>query len=261
MSRVLWLVMVLLSAAGCVSGDAWQFEPYESKAVESKSERGLREAHAKSEQPSLPRSVERTGNVTIEVEKMLVGQHDQARLDSVWRYADEHVVVRGGQLARRNGIRVGVSKGGFRAALRAALKESRNKQVERITITTLSGTAGMISVGQDTYVEVLHYRGPRGERALLERAFVGSSLVVEPTILPEDKVRVRLYPRFTTRAGRAIDLAEMSTEVVLAHGQPMVIGGYDKASDNAGFALFAWRQERESRKVTLTLTPFIQGMP
>ena len=248
MHRLQWIPLLLLSAAGCVTTESWRFEPGELKPV-------------RSEQPPRQPPAERTGNVTVVVEKILVGRQDQINLDSAWQYADEHLVVRGGQMARQNGIRIGVSTGGFRAAFQAALKKSRNKQVQEITITTLSGTEGMISVGQDTYVEVLRYSTPRGRTVLLERTFVGSSLVVEPTILPDDKVRVRLYPRFTTRAGHAIDLAEMSTEVVLAHGQPMVIGALDESSDNAGFALFSWRRERESRRVTLTLTPFIQGAP
>ena len=250
-----WIVPLLLAAAGCVSTEGWLFEPEEPVAVESDAEWEVLTREAETEKPP----AERTGNVTVVVEKILVGRQDEVNLEAAWRYADEHVVAGGGDLARRNGIRVGVSTDGFRAALRAALRKSRIKQVEKTAITTLSGTSGMIKVGQDTYVEALHYWTPRGRRVLLGRTFVGSSLVVEPTILPEDMVRVRLYPRFTTRAGRAIDLVEMSTEVVLAHGQPMVIGSLDESSDSAGFALFGWRRERESRKVTLT--PLIQGAP
>jgi len=81
------------------------------------------------------------------------------------------------------------------------------------------------------------------------------------TVLPGDKVHVRLHPRFTTSDGRVLDLAEMTTEVVLRHGQPMVIAGLDQSSDDAGSALFSWGREREERKVVLTVTPYIQGLP
>lgn len=96
-------------------------------------------------------------------------------------------------------MRIGVAAGDFTGALSAALDRIRNRQVEKLSITVLSGRTGMIGVGQDTYVDVLHYWSPRGQFVLLERTLVGASLVVEPTILPEDRVQVRLYPRFTSR--------------------------------------------------------------
>jgi len=252
-----WVLVLLLALVSCVSTDDWLSEPGEPVGLESDAEREVLTREVETERPP----VERTGNVTVVVEKIVVGRRDQVNLEAAWRYADEHVVAAGGDLARRNGIRVGVSTNGFRVALQAALKQSRNRQVQKTSMTALSGTWGMVHVGEDTYVEALRLWTPGGRRVLLERTFVGSSLVVEPTILPGDKVQVRLHPRFTTRDGRAIDLVDMSTEVVLAHGQPMVIGGLDESSDSAGSALFSLRRERDTRKVTLTLTPYIQGGP
>ena len=53
-----------------------------------------------------------------------------------------------------------------------------------------------------------------------------------------------------------------STElIVVRHGQTMVIGSLDESSDDVGSALFRWGRERESRQVTMTLTPLIQGAP
>ena len=248
MWRVQMIVLLSLTAAGCISSEAWESA-------------GRRPSRRESEEPARPVPVERTGNVTVMVEKISVGREDQVHLDAAWRYADEHVVAAGGSLARPNGIRVGVSTGGFKAAFQAALSESRHKDVQRTSITALSGTRAMIRVGENAYVDVLRYHTRRGEVVLLERATVGTSLVVEPTIMPEDMVHVKVYPSFTTREGRAIDLAEMAVEVVVRHGQTMVIGSLDESSDDVGSALFRWGRERESRQVTMTLTPLIQGAP
>ena len=253
MQRILWVVVVgLAGAAGCIPMETWD---HESEAPEP-------DWDPRVERPEPEHApAERTGNVTIVVDRMSVAKRDAVYLGSAWRYVDEHVVIAGGDLARRNGIRLGAAKAGFSAALQAGLKQSRNRQIRQIKLTTLSGTRGTIAVGQDTYVDVLHYWTRLGRRVIIERAFVGSSLVVEPTILPGDKVRVRLYPRFTTRDGRVIDLTEIATEVMVAHGQPLVIGGVDETSQSAGSTLFSWGEEREGRQVTLTVTPFIQGVP
>lgn len=254
MQRILWVVVVVLAAAaGCLSMETWDDE----------SEAPRRDWDARVHQPEPERApAERTGNVRIEVEKISVARRDTVYLGSAWSYVDEHAtVVIGGDLARRNGIRLGVAKPGFSAALQAGLKKTRNRKVEKSWITTLSGGRGTIAVGRGTYVDVLHYWTPLGRRVIIERAFVGSSLMVEPTILPGDMVRVRLYPRFTTRDGRVIDLTETATVVVVAHGRTLLIGGVDEASQNVGSTLFSWGEQREDRRVTLTVTPFIEGAP
>jgi len=253
--------LLVLAAAGCAWEENRQYGWGEGDPFASDTQWMRRADHSATDQMPAQPPAERTGNVTMVVERIAVSQQDQTDLEAAWRYVDEHLGAAGGQLARRNGVRVGVATGGFRGALQTAFNKSRSREVQKTTLTVLSGAAGMIKVGQNTYVEALRYRTPLGRTVLLERTFVGASLVAEPTILPGDRIRVSLHPRFTASDGRVVDLAEMSTEVVVAHGQPMVIGGLDQSSDDVGLALFSWRRERESRKVTLIVTPYIQGAP
>jgi len=166
-NRVLWIVPLLLpAAAGCFSEERWEYGVGEGDPFASDAEW----------MPAQP-PAERTGNVTMVVERIAVSRQDQTDLEAAWRYVDEHVAVGGGQLARRNGVRVGVATGGFRGALQTAVNKSRSREVQKATLTVLSGAAGMIRVGQNTYVEALRYRTPRGQTVLLERTFVGASLV------------------------------------------------------------------------------------
>jgi len=261
-NRVLWIVpLLLLAAAGCFSEGRREYGAAGRDPFASDAEWMRRADQSATDQMPAQPPAERTGNVTMVVERIAVSQQDQLDLEAAWRYVDEHLGAAGGQLARRNGVRVGVATGGFQGALQAALNKSRSREIQKTFVTVLSGAAGMIRAGQNTYVEALRYRTPLGQTVLLERTFVGASLVAEPTILPGDRIRVNLHPRFTASDGRVVDLAEMSTEVVVAHGQPMVIGGLDQSSDDVGLALFSWRRERESRKVTLIVTPYIQGAP
>jgi type II secretory pathway component GspD/PulD (secretin) len=203
----------------------------------------------------------RTGNVTITVEKIVTDRNESSHASVAWRYAGDNIAVGGGPIARRNGIRVGVVKDGFAAQLRAALQKGKRKQTSKMWLTALSGHPAVINVGRDTYVEILRYRTSRGDRVLVSKAFVGGAMVIEPTILPDDRVRVRLHPRFTTRDGRSLNLTDATTEVVVAHGQPLVIGGFDQSSDSAGSALFSWSANRRRQKMTMIVTPCIEGAP
>ena len=203
----------------------------------------------------------RTGNVTITVQKIVTDRNDSSHASIAWRYEGDNIAVGGGPIARRNGIRVGVVKDGFAAQLRAAMQKGKRKQTSKMWLTTLSGHPAAINVGRDTYVEILRYRTSRGDRVLVSKAFVGGAMVIEPTILPDDRVRVRLHPRFTTRDGRSLNLTDATTEVVVAHGQPLVIGGFDQSSDSAGSALFSWSANRRRQKMTMIVTPCIEGAP
>jgi hypothetical protein len=259
MIRPHWTVLVVLAAVGCVAGEGWHTGPGTSGSPPSDLDREVREGLEMAEQ--LPPPGERTGNVTMVVEKILVDRTDRINLEAAWRFVSENAVVSGGRIARRNGLRIGVATDGFRGALRAALEKSRTKQVEKLLVTSLTGTRGTITVGRDLYVPVLRYRTPRGDVVLLKREFVGGSLVAVPEILPDDRVRVELYPSFRTREGREIELAEMATEVVTRHGRPLVIGGLDRSTEDVGSALFSWTRERGNRRVVLTVTPHVQGAP
>jgi hypothetical protein len=265
MKLTCWLAAMMLAVAGCEMPEPRQVGRTEPQHVERaepqpKATRQPVETPRR-EAPPEKRPAERTGNVTIQVEKILLDQRDKASVESAWRFADDHVVVSGGELTHSNGIRIGVGGGEFTTAIQAALERSRRTGTQKLMIVTLSGSRGSIAVGQGVYMETLRFRTPRGQTVLFERTFVGSSLVVEPTILPQDRLRVKLYPRFTSREGRTIDLTEMATEVMVSHGQPMVIGGLEESTDSAGFALFSWGREKQARNLTLVLTPYIEGAP
>lgn len=253
MFRVHCIALALLMAAGCVTVPA--------ERRRSDLDRRIDEAFARAEEPWAGPHGERTGNVTLVVEKVSVARSDAVRFESAWRYVNEHVVARGGNLAHRNGMRIGVELDGFRLALQAALQKASSQRIETTMITSLTGTRGFIAVGQDTYVESMRFRGPGGQFTLLERAFVGTSLVATPTILPGDMVRIRLHPRFTARDGQFVDVASLETEVVVANGQSLVLGGADQASDDVGAALFSVGRRQQERRVLLTVTPHIHGAP
>lgn len=57
---------------------------------------------------------------------------------------------------------------------------------------------------------------------------VGASLVVQPEVLSEGRIRVRLTPRFSSFLDRrrgAVDVHELATEVVVREGEEIDVGG------------------------------------
>jgi type II secretory pathway component GspD/PulD (secretin) len=253
MVRLHCIVLALLAAAGCVTVPA--------ERPRSDLEREVDQAFAQSDEPWKNASGGRTGNVTLVVEKVSVARSDLAQLESAWRYADERVAAAGGALAQRNGLRVGIALDGFAAALQAALQKTSTQKIEKAMITSLSGTSGVITVGQDIHVQSLRIRGAGSPFTLLGQSSVSASLVATPTILPDDMVRIQLHPQFTERDGQYFDLASVETDVVVANGQSVVIGGLDQSSDDVGAALFSLQQGRQERRVLLTVTPHIHGVP
>ncbi len=249
--RVPFLIALTVIACGCI----------EPETRESEAERVFGDIMAR-QMPKTPPE-RRSGNVSVMVDRILVDRSNSVHLSAAWRYTDEKIAASGGggRLARENGIRIGVAKDGFAVQLQAALTKLRIKDTTRTFLTTLSGRQAVINVGQTTYIEILRYRTLAGERVLLERAFVGASLMIEPTILPDDRIRVKLYPRLTTREGKSINLTEVATEVILDHAQPLVLGGMGRSNESTGFALFSWSKAGRRRDVTMIVTPYIEAAP
>lgn len=254
-------MVLLVCLAGCVTtwdstrADDDPYGDWDGPGTERRAEEPPFE-EAEEPAPSGP-----TGNVVITVERHVLSRKARTSFDAFWRFADDDIVIRGGGHARRNGIFVGASTGNFEAALSAAIRSSRTSRRERMRLVTLSGRRARLSVGRLTHLDVLRYRTPAGRLVVMERAFVGASLAVKPTVLPGRRLRVVLYPVFSRREGREVAVSELQTEVIVRHGQKMVIGALDESSDSVGAALFHRGARRERTKTVMILTPVIQGVP
>jgi len=266
-------LLALFVLVGCLDP-----QTYRSRGTTARSPAAKLGAAAKTPSPAVKRRAEPTqlppggrdaaaalaNNVAITIEK--VGTATGAAMDAslAFRYANDRVAIgsAGGRLARRNGIRIGVATGSFRGRLGISARRSRRTVREQMFITVLSGQEGVIAVGTDTYVQRLGYWTPLGYEVLVERAFVGRSLVVRPRILGRHAVEVELWPRFTTRGRRgAIDLTELATKVVVPDGQSIVIGGLTTGGDDVGSVLFGLGRRTRTSTMTMILTPKIGGVP
>jgi len=201
-------------------------------------------------------------NVAIKIEKVDANTLNEMGLSLGGRYEDGRASVRlaSSALMQRNGLQIGVASGSARLRAGASAASRRDSFRQQLFVTVLNGQEGMILVGDDVYVQRLGYWSPAGYQVLAERAFVGRALIVRPKILGNGAIQVELWPRFTTREGRAINLTELATTVVVRDGQPIVIGGMSAAGSDVASVLLATRSRTQTAAMAMILTAKVGGM-
>jgi len=254
--RVTLLFVLSAWLGGCAYPDGER-----PQARESEARRALRQYEEQMAQLGGPPPRERSGNVIVVLERYTYDRSDFVRVASAWRYADEHILAgsRAGRLWTRNGVRLGLATDRFRSALGISATGRRQTTGQRMMLTPLSGQEASLMVGSEVYLPALRIWTWAGPVVLFEREFVGSSLVVVPEVVGADRVRLALFPRFTSRSGRTIDVTELRTEVVVPHGQTLVVGGLDESQDGLAYALFALGRRRGDRRTLLLVTPYIEA--
>ena len=90
---------------------------------------------------------------------------------------------------------------------------------------------------------------------------VGTSLTVSAKILPDNQVLVRLTPRISyfseARAG-AIDFTEAQTELIVANGQPVSIGGSTTKMHDLTRQILGFNDRTSSSETSLVVTATVQ---
>lgn len=90
---------------------------------------------------------------------------------------------------------------------------------------------------------------------------VGISLKVHATVLAGNQVRVRLTPRisyFSPGGSGAIDFTEASTEILVASGHPVVIGGATTQVHEITRRILGFRKRQTESETSVVLTATIQ---
>jgi len=213
--------------------------------------------------PQAPRPTRPTSpqNITIIVEKYDTATFEAAGATLGLRAIGRHgaVVAGGGPALARNGIQLSVGTPSLRARLRASASRRRSSLYQQMFITVADGQEGTLVVGSDVWVDRLGFWTPGGFVVVVERQFVGRSLVVRPSRLGGGRIAVELWPRFSTRRGKVIDLTQLATKVVVQEGQPLVIGGTSTQGESVGAVLFGLGGRRRTSAMTLVLTARVGG--
>jgi len=160
-----------------------------------------------------------------------------------------------------------ISDGHVSGSLAGRLGSRRTTRTENTTqmLVAMDGRSATLRVGERVpYLSWLVEYGYRHGYILqteVEWRDVGSFLAVEPTIVAPGIIRVRVIPELSGRlkdgTRREIQFTHLATEVTVADGQPVQIGGF---SEDEGFSskfMIGRGSGGESRNTVITLTPKI----
>jgi len=199
-------------------------------------------------------------NVAIVVEKLDAKSASAMGLGGRFRARSGDAVIAGGGRVPRGGLSVRVLGRSFAGRFGAAAGRTRASSRQQMFIVVRSGTEGVLSMGRDIWMRRLGYRTPRGYVVIAEREFVGRQLAVRPTILPGGWIAIELWPRFSTRRGRVVDVTQLATRVKVRDGQSLVIGGLNTAGSELNAALFGASGREASSTSAIVLTAKIGGL-
>jgi len=164
------------------------------------------------------------------------------------------VRIGGGRLPPENGV-----------VVRGRASQTQSRDHTRQELLVMSGGRAEISVAEEVpyqeWFEVWGY-----ERGLWQPGIrwkeVGARMLVEPTIVDEGTLRVRLTPAFSYLIDRqtvTTEVSQLSTEVLVREGQEIDLGGIPM-SDRQFLEKFlvGFDERRETSRVRITLKASIE---
>lgn len=195
---------------------------------------------------SVPVLVVMSRNVRIEVRFQQAGRQQQ----------------RGVTVGGRGTLEAG--RGRMRINVGAVDKTTTTSDNTTQLLVVSSGRAASLFVG--TEVPYLDYLTDYllGQRVLAERIAwerVGAQLMVQPTIIGEGpNINIKLYPQLSGMVGGkpyTRQLIELATELEVADGRTIQIGGLGRHADFYSRFLVGVQQDGSTQSLNISLTPHI----
>jgi hypothetical protein len=133
------------------------------------------------------------------------------------------------------------------------------------TVVQDGGTASMMMASEVPYSVVTWFRDYATGQGYVAQGTawqrVGTTLVVNPTILAKGQIRVRLIPQvsyFTPDGGGSVEFNEAATEVIVPNGRAMRIGGGTREVNQVTRQILGYREQQSSGESSFILTATIQ---
>lgn len=133
------------------------------------------------------------------------------------------------------------------------------------TVVQDGGTASMMLASEVPYSVVTWFRDYATGQGYVAQGTawqrVGTTLVVNPTILANGHIRVRLIPQvsyFTADGGGSVEFNEAATEVIVPNGRAMRIGGGTREVNQVTRQILGYREQQSSSESGFILTATIQ---
>lgn len=133
------------------------------------------------------------------------------------------------------------------------------------TVVQDGGTSSMMLASEVPYTVVTWFRDYATGQGYVAQGTawqrVGTTLAVNPTILPNSQIRVRLVPQvsyFTAEGAGTLEFNEAATEVIVPSGRPMRIGGGTRGFHQVTREILGYREQQSSSESSFILTATIQ---
>jgi len=133
------------------------------------------------------------------------------------------------------------------------------------TVVQDGGTSSMMVASEVPYTVVGWFRDYATGQGYVAQGTtwqrVGTTLVVNPIILANGQIRVRLVPQvsyFTAEGGGSVEFNEAATEVIVPNGRPMRIGGGTRGINQVTRQILGYREQQGSSESSFILTATIQ---
>jgi hypothetical protein len=133
------------------------------------------------------------------------------------------------------------------------------------TIVQDGGTASMLVASEVPSTVAVWFRDYATGQGYTVQATawqrVGTTLVVNPSILPNGQIRVRLTPQvsyFSPQGDGSIEFNEAATEVIVPNGRAMRIGGATRGINQVTRQILGYREQQASSESSFVLTATIQ---
>jgi hypothetical protein len=165
--------------------------------------------------------------------------------------------------AQGSGRIIITERGNARASGRLGV-ESTQQTVTRstgiFTIVPDGGESMLLVASQVPYAQAVYYRDYLTGAGHLTSAVsvrdVGTSLKVRAMVLPGNQIKVRLTPTiswFAAERSGVIEAIEASTEVVVPHNRPVVVGGATSQVSELTRQILGFAAGRSASETLLTL--------
>lgn len=200
-------------------------------------------------------------NIKIVVTMLSTDIADQFAVDSLWRYADENVVIaKRPEVFARSGLRIGLGNENFRVRFDITKKRLKSSEETELFIVLADGSTGYINIGREISVPRFYYFGRWYSAVDYEFRQAGRSLKVTARKLPSGLIDMELTPVFSKflSGGADIELTELSTRVTAHPGRTLVLGGGSATGENTAAALFGYSKYGEKKQTLITITPHLQ---
>ncbi len=133
------------------------------------------------------------------------------------------------------------------------------------TVVQDGGTASMMLASEVPYTVVSWFRDYATGQGYVAQGTawqrVGTTLMVNPTILANGQIRVRLIPQvsyFTSDGGGTVEFNEAATEVIVPNGRAMRIGGGTRGVNQVTRQVLGYREQQSTSESSFILTATIQ---